>query len=82
MSLLYAMNKMDRIVNKNPYLFGPGPVRRMPTGLGAKPPLQAFKICAFQALGVALVGGFAYNILLGNPMIKRIEKYYEENPVR
>lgn len=73
---------MDRIVNKNPFLYGPGPVSRPPRGLGAKPPLAAFKICAFQALGVAFVGGFAYNFLIGNDTIKKIEKYYEEHPVR
>eukprot|EP00560_Eucampia_antarctica_P007612 CAMPEP_0197827046 /NCGR_PEP_ID=MMETSP1437-20131217/3922_1 /TAXON_ID=49252 ORGANISM="Eucampia antarctica, Strain CCMP1452" /NCGR_SAMPLE_ID=MMETSP1437 /ASSEMBLY_ACC=CAM_ASM_001096 /LENGTH=73 /DNA_ID=CAMNT_0043427755 /DNA_START=75 /DNA_END=296 /DNA_ORIENTATION=+ len=73
---------MGRVVNKNPYLFGPGPVRRMPTGLGARPPLQAFKICAFQAMGVALIGGFAYNFIIGNDTVKKIEKYYDENPVR
>jgi hypothetical protein len=71
-----------RVVNKNKYLFGPGPLARKPTGLGARPPLQGLVVCALQGLAVALTGGIAYNVLYGNPGIKMIEDYYKQNPTR
>ena len=73
---------MDRIVNRNYRLYGPGPLARMPGGLGAKPPLQGLVICAGQALAFALAGGFAYKIFYGNPRIRKIEEYYKEHPPR
>ena len=69
-------------MNKNRYLYGPGPLARKPIGLGARPPLQGLVICACQALVLGLAGGFTYNIFMGNPALKKIEDYYKENPTR
>lgn len=73
---------MDRIVNRNPRLFGPGPLARRPTGIGARPPLQGLVITVAQGIVFGLLGGFAYNVTLGNPGIKAVEDYYKENPPR
>eukprot|EP00554_Chaetoceros_debilis_P005849 CAMPEP_0194079816 /NCGR_PEP_ID=MMETSP0149-20130528/5957_1 /TAXON_ID=122233 /ORGANISM="Chaetoceros debilis, Strain MM31A-1" /LENGTH=74 /DNA_ID=CAMNT_0038761399 /DNA_START=78 /DNA_END=302 /DNA_ORIENTATION=+ len=72
----------ERIPNYNKVLYGPGPLGRKPFGLGARPPLQGLIICATQGIAVGLVCGFGYNIVWGNPMIKKIEDYYKENPTR
>jgi hypothetical protein len=74
--------EMDRIVNRNYRLYGPGPLARRPTGLGAKPPLQGLVICAGQALAFAMLGGLAYRFAYGNPRIHKIEQYYQEHPPR
>lgn len=73
---------MDRIVNRNPRLYGPGPLARRPSGLGAKPPLQGLVICAGQAMAIALAGGLAYRIFYGDPRIRKVEEYYKEHPPR
>ena len=73
---------MERVINRNKFLYGPGPLGRRPTGLGARPPLQGLVICAAQGLAFGLLGGFGYNILIGNPGLKEIEDYYKENPSR
>ena len=69
-----------RIVNKNMWLYGPGPVLRSPTGLGSRPPLQGLVMCATQGLVVALIAAFGYRFFLAVPENKAIEKYYKENP--
>eukprot|EP00558_Chaetoceros_sp_UNC1202_P009272 CAMPEP_0197240488 /NCGR_PEP_ID=MMETSP1429-20130617/6767_1 /TAXON_ID=49237 /ORGANISM="Chaetoceros sp., Strain UNC1202" /LENGTH=74 /DNA_ID=CAMNT_0042700137 /DNA_START=74 /DNA_END=298 /DNA_ORIENTATION=+ len=73
---------VDRIINRNKILYGPGPLGRRPFGLGARPPLQGLLICAGQALVVGLAGGFGYNFFIGNPGIQKIDDYYKENPTR
>lgn len=74
---------MDRPINKNPFLYGPGPLGRRPTtGIGARPPLQGLVICAAQGLAFAMAGGFVYKFSLGDPGIKAVEDYYKENPPR
>lgn len=77
---------MARIVNKNPYLFGPGPVRRVPKGImsyyGRLPPAQGFSMAAIHGTVLALSGGFFYKYFFGDPQIKTIEDYYKENPPR
>ena len=73
----------ERLVNRNPELFGPGPLARRPAGgIGAMPPLRGLIVCASQGMAVALLGGIAYNVLIGNPELKKIEDYYKENPPR
>ena len=77
------MNAAARIINRNPVLYGPGPLARRPlTGLGARPPLQGLVICALQGIVFGLVGGLGYNVLYGNPLVNSIETYYKENPSR
>ena len=74
---------MDRMVNRNKWLYGPGPLARRPTsGIGAMPPLRGLVTCAIQGGVVSLVGGFAYLLLVGNPGMKKIEDYYKANPTR
>jgi len=73
---------MERIVNKNRQLFGPGPLARRPGGLGARPPLQGLVICAVQGIAFAMAGGYVYKFTMGDPGIKAIEDYYKENPPR
>ena len=74
---------MDRIVNKNRFLFGPGPLGRRPTsGVGAMPPLRGLVTCALYGGVVSLIGGVGYLVLFGNPGMKTIEDYYKENPTR
>lgn len=73
---------MDRIVNRNPKLFGPGPLARRPGGLGAKPPLQGLVIVAAQGLAIAITGGMCYRFFIGNPKLNMIEEYYKEHPPR
>eukprot|EP00521_Asterionellopsis_glacialis_P005616 CAMPEP_0195269960 /NCGR_PEP_ID=MMETSP0706-20130129/14073_1 /TAXON_ID=33640 /ORGANISM="Asterionellopsis glacialis, Strain CCMP134" /LENGTH=74 /DNA_ID=CAMNT_0040325155 /DNA_START=24 /DNA_END=248 /DNA_ORIENTATION=- len=74
---------MDRPVNKNPYLYGPGPLaRRNLSGIGARPPLQGLVMCAAQGLAFAMAGGLVYKWGLGDPGIKQVEDYYKENPPR
>ena len=76
----------ERIINKNPYLYGPGPVRRMPSGLGSYygrlPALHGFSMAVIHGTVLALTGGFIFKYGFGDPQIKTIENYYKENPPR
>lgn len=73
----------ERLINRNPELFGPGPIARRPAGgIGAMPPLKGLVACATQGLAVALIGGLAYNYFIGNPEIQKVENYYKESPPR
>lgn len=75
---------MDRVVNRNKWLYGPGPLARRPQAgsIGAMPPLRGLVTCALYGGVVSLVGGIGYLVLWGNPTIKSIENYYKENPTR
>jgi len=77
-----AIMNAGRIINRNKFLYGPGPLGRRPTGLGARPPLQGLVICAMQGIAVGLVGGLGYNVMFGNPLVNSIETYYKEHPSR
>jgi hypothetical protein len=72
----------ERLINRNPHLYGPGPVARMPSGIGAMDPLKGLVTCAAQGLAVGLAGGFFYKFFIGDPGIQKIEDYYKENPPR
>ncbi len=80
--MTFENSNMERIVNRNKALYGPGPLARRPTGIGAMPPLRGLVTCALQGGVVSLIGGFAYLFLVGNPGMKQIEDYYKENPTR
>ena len=73
---------MPGIVNRNPLLYGPGPLARKPGGLGAGPPLRGLVITAMQGIAFGLAGGFGYKFFIGDPGIQAIEDYYKENPTR
>jgi hypothetical protein len=74
---------MDRVINKNKWLYGPGPLARRPTGgIAAMPPLRGLVTCAAYGMAVSLAGGFGYLVFYGNPATKQIEDYYKENPTR
>jgi hypothetical protein len=81
-----ATSAGPRLVNYNPFLFGPGPVRRTPSGVGSYygrvPALQGFSMAAIHGTIIALAGGFAFKYFIGDPQIKTIETYYRENPPR
>merc|ERR1711862_223747 len=76
------IRQAERLVNRNPLLYGPGPVSRHASGIGSMPPLKGLVVCAGQGLVVALAGGLFYNVFFGDPMLKQVEAYYEENPPR
>ena len=78
------LRQAERLINRNPQLFGPGPVARRPAegSIGAMPPLRGVVICASQGIAFGLFGGIAYNVVWGNPQIAKIAAYYEENPPR
>ena len=77
------LRQAERLINRNPLLYGPGPVARRPQGgVGAMPPLRGLVVCASQGLAVALAGGITYNVVWGNPGIQKVEDYYKENPPR
>jgi hypothetical protein len=77
----------ERIINRNPYLYGPGPVKRIPSSpffsyFGRLPPMAGFAQAATFGVGVALAGSFGYKWILGDPQIRAIEEYYRQNPPR
>lgn len=78
------LRQAERLINRNPELFGPGPLARRPAAgsIGAMPPLKGLVTCASGGLAFALVGGFGYKFLIGDPETRKIEEYYRENPPR
>jgi len=80
----------ERIINRNPYFYGPGPIRRTPGGkmmsyygkMSAKNPVQGFAVCAAHGVVLALAGSCVFKFWFGDPQIKAIEQYYKENPPR
>jgi hypothetical protein len=78
----------ERIINRNPYLFGPGPVRRVPPASGfmrsyaRMPPVQGFSMAAIHGCIFALAGALIFKYGFGDPQIRAIEDYYKENPPR
>ena len=77
------LRQAERLINRNPELYGPGPVARRPAGgIGAMDPLKGLVVCAGQGLAVSLVGGLIYKVFIGDPGIQMIEDYYKENPPR
>ena len=82
------MTGEERIINRNPYLYGPGPVRRVApasgfmTSYGRMPPLQGFSMAAIHGMIFALGGVMIFKYGFGDPQIRAIEDYYKENPPR
>jgi hypothetical protein len=80
------MPEPERIINRNPWLYGPGPVRRIPKGVmgyyGRMPAHRSFGLAAIHGVIFSLAGATAYKVLFGDPQIKLIEDYYKENPPR
>ena len=72
---------MDRVVNKNPRLYGPGPVKRVSGSYyGKMPPLRGFASCAVHGIALGFASSLAYKFFLGDPSTRAIEEYYKENP--
>jgi hypothetical protein len=73
-----------RLINRNPYLYGPGPVFRRPTGFlsyyGNLPPAKGFTAAALTGMVIALTGSMCLKIFYCDPRAKAIEDYYKENP--
>lgn len=76
----------ERLINRNPYLYGPGPVRRVPSGMSSHyanmPPARGFSSAAMHGVMFALAGSFVFKFFIGDPQIKAIETFYKENPPR
>jgi len=76
----------ERIINRNPYLYGPGPVKRTPKGFmtmySRMPPVQGFALAASHAVALGLAASFIFKYTIGDPQIRAIEEYYKENPPR
>jgi hypothetical protein len=75
-----------RIINRNPYLYGPGPVRRTPSGLGSYygnlPPLKGFSMAAIHGCIFAFAGACVFKFAIGDPQVRTIKQYYIDNPPR
>lgn len=77
------LRQAERLINRNPQLYGPGPLARRPAqAVAAMPPLRGLVTCAAQGLAVSIAGGLVYKIFIGDPGIQAIEDYYIENPPR
>jgi hypothetical protein len=76
----------DRIINRNPYLYGPGPVRRTPSGVvgyyGKLPPLRGFSMAAIHGCIFAFLGACVFKFGIGDPQVRTIKQYYIDNPPR
>jgi hypothetical protein len=70
---------MTPIINRNPSLYGPGPLARRMGGIGARPPLHSLVIMASSGLVVSLVTAVVWKYSLGDNDIKVFEDYYKEN---
>lgn len=78
---IIVCRKMAPLINKDPRLFGPGPVRRVPAQYyGAMKPLKGFSMCATHGIILGMLGGLAYKVAWGDPSTRTIEEYYKENP--
>jgi hypothetical protein len=78
---------VERLVNYNKRLYGPGPVARVPAaglrGYYARmPPLQGFTMAAIHGAAMGFGVSFYYKYFMGDPDTKAINQYYEENPPR
>lgn len=72
---------MERIVNKQPRLYGPGPVKRVSaTYYGKMPPLRGFAMCAAQGVALGIAVSLAFKFGMADPSTRAIEEYYKENP--
>jgi hypothetical protein len=72
---------MERIVNKDPRLFGPGPVRRVsPAYYGKMSALRGFAMCATHGIALGLAVALTYKFTMADPSTRTIEEYYRENP--
>jgi len=67
------------IPNQNPYLYGPGPFKRVPKGPAAGPPLRGLVIVASQAFGIGLVAALTYKYTVSEPQMRRYKQYYENH---
>jgi hypothetical protein len=76
----------ERIVNRNIWLYGPGPVERTPTGAFSyyanQDPKWGFSIAAIHGMIIGVGASLAFKYFVGDPQIRAIEEYYRENPPR
>ena len=72
---------MFRVINRNPYLFGPGPLARR-SALTNESPVKSLVVMASQGSVLALGLAFAWKFGWGDPELKQFEDYYKENPPR
>ena len=80
-------SKAARIINRNMYLFGPGPLKRVqPPGLltsySRMEPATGFAWAAIHGVIFSLTLSSIFKYMVLDPQIKTIEDYYKENPPR
>ncbi len=75
----------ERIINRNKWLYGPGPVARVSNGylsyFARLPPAQGFASAAGVGMVLALMASYSFKFVVADPSIKAIEDFYKENPV-
>ena len=70
-----------RIVNKDPRMYGPGPVKRVSASYyGAMSPLKGFSMCATHGIALGFLGSLVFKFTMADPSTRTIEEYYKENP--
>lgn len=68
------------IPNQNPWLYGPGPFKRVPTGPAAGPPLAGLVKVCLQGLVLASAATFAVKKVYVDPQRRAYKEYYEKHP--
>ena len=72
----------ERLVNYNRYLYGPGPIKRVPNGpftsYGRMAPAAGFSMAAAHGVVLALAGAIVFKVVIGDPQVKKIQDYYKE----
>lgn len=66
--------------NRNPKLYGPGPVFRAGKGPAAGPPLQSLIKVAVQGCALGFVAAMAYKVTIKDPTQRDVEEYYKKHP--
>ena len=66
--------------NRNPRLYGPGPVFRPGKGPATGPPLQGLIKVAVQGCVLGFIGAMAYKVAIKDPTQRDVEEYYKKHP--
>jgi len=66
--------------NRNPRLYGPGPVFRAGKGPAAGAPLASLMKVAVQGAALGFVAAMAYKVTIKDPTQRAVDEYYKKNP--
>merc|ERR1711862_297235 len=64
--------------NRNPYLYGPGPVNRLGKKFARMPPLQGLVRCIAEATVIGCIGGYVWYVTVKEPWERGVKEYYED----